>query len=545
MASTGSFPLMYQVNVADPAAVPTPAAMIEYGRWQQMMTAYSPDAPSQMFAAAPSFQAPATQPVYAAPLVQQVWCQSTPPMSSSSSTSSSSFEHQPPSAAAPMVLDLSNCLNAQGMMSNNGSHDSFLDITPPGTGACTPEFSLRYDYQTPLQMPLELQRLLSRLAESSTHATDDAPEPEAEPDHHYDQEPADTTAGADDDISDMDDDHMCWDFDSAAAMHIRAQRDNKSYASSETSTAVSRTTRRRRGRRVAKGKAKSSMVILESPPLDEVLISDERKLELLQQMAEGGDAMQMAVSSISGNVLQMSLEPYGCRVVQAALDSVSKAEKLALASELHGHVRLATTSPHANFVIQKVVEVLPVNLTTFVAEELAGIAADVAQHRFGCRVLSRLVEHHLSGGAPCGATAALIDELLVSTDQLARHNFARHVLELVLEHGSGGHKHRIAQAMQSNAFYYARNRCASYVFEKALAMCNADDVSMMVASLLVDRAQFLALAGHECGMHVARAAVMNPSVEGAAEARTILVEDAGNIEASKYGKRLLEEIGHC
>merc|ERR1719498_1688693 len=123
-------------------------------------------------------------------------------------------------------------------------------------------------------------------------------------------------------------------------------------------------------------------------------------------------------------------------------------------------------SPHANFVIQKIIEVLPVASTAFVAEELAGVAGDVARHRFGCRVLSRLVEHNSIGTASSPAIDSLIDELLHEADKLLHHNFARHVLELILEHGKADHRHKIARTLQNNLFNLAKNRCASYVFEK-------------------------------------------------------------------------------
>merc|ERR1711977_211075 len=114
-----------------------------------------------------------------------------------------------------------------------------------------------------------------------------------------------------------------------------------------------------------------------------------------------------------------------------------------IVAELYGHVRLAISSPHANFVIQRVIEVLPINSASFVAEELATFAAEVARHRFGCRVLSRLVEHHLCGNGTAPSTNVLIDEVLRETDQLIHHNFARHVLELILEHGTKVQKHKI------------------------------------------------------------------------------------------------------
>merc|ERR1719284_624344 len=112
---------------------------------------------------------------------------------------------------------------------------------------------------------------------------------------------------------------------------------------------------------------------------------------MIQHLKAGGDQMQRVVARIVGSVLRMAFEPYGCRVVQLALEVASAADKDAIVSELHGHVREAMLSPHANFVIQKVVEALPVASVSFVAKELATHAAEAARHRFGCRILCRLV----------------------------------------------------------------------------------------------------------------------------------------------------------
>jgi len=262
---------------------------------------------------------------------------------------------------------------------------------------------------------------------------------------------------------------------------------------------------------------------------------------LMSQLKLGGEMMHTCVSSIRGSVLRMSLEPFGCRVVQEALDVAGPAEKEALVAELRNHVRLAISSPHANFVIQKVIEVLPVVSTSFVAEELATVAAEVAQHRFGCRVLSRLVEHHLCGSSACPAANDLIDELLLQTDLLIHHNFARHVLDLILEHGSASHKQCIAHTIRRNIFHHAKNRCASYVVEKSLGLCSAADSSAIASDLLADPEQFLILAMHECGMHVVRA-VMQSHRDCLQKAQEILLANADRVKSSKYGKRLLDDM---
>lgn len=283
------------------------------------------------------------------------------------------------------------------------------------------------------------------------------------------------------------------------------------------------------------------MPILESPPSDDLLVVEEKKIELMQMLELGGDKMHTAVLSLRGSVFRMSMEPLGCRVVQRAFEVASTAERETLVSELHGHVRLAIASPHANFVLQKVIEVLPVHSASFVASELVTVAAEVARHRFGCRVLSRLIEHHLCGRSTSSSTNNLIDELLLEADQLINHNFARHVLELILEHGNDCQKQKIADMIKTNLFLYAKNRNASYVVEKALALCNAEHTHAIASELLTDPQCFLMLAVHECGTHVVKA-VMQSHADCAERANKLLLADADRVKSSKYGKRLLDEM---
>jgi len=237
----------------------------------------------------------------------------------------------------------------------------------------------------------------------------------------------------------------------------------------------------------------------------------------------------------------MSVEPFGCRVVQAALDHATTAEKECMVAELRGHVRVAIASPHANFVLQRAIEVLPVNFTSFVSAELTGVAGEVAKHRFGCRVLSRLIEHHSGGSAAPQPTNDVIDELLLEADQLINHNFARHVLELILEHGRDTHKQKIAEVIRNNLFLYAKNRNASYVVEKALASCMTSDTDAIASELLSDPQCFLTLAVHECGTHVVKA-VANLHGDCARNAKQLLLANADLVKSSKYGNRLLDEL---
>lgn len=312
------------------------------------------------------------------------------------------------------------------------------------------------------------------------------------------------------------------------------------YASSDESIPVSRSSHRRRCRRLAKANACGSSVNMLSCEEPDVLVSEQRKKELMHHLEIGGETRRRIISGLYGSVRRMSYEASGTRVVQYALDVANKHEREALVSELHGHVREAISSPHANFVIQKVVEVLPAVSASFVAEELRGFAAEMAQHKFGCRVLCRLVEHLLCSGNSV-ATSDLIDELLLAADQLLTHSFARHVLELILEHGNSTHKQKIVHSVQRNVFGHAKNRNASYVVEKVLVTCSMPDTCAITSHLLSKPDLLLELAAHECGSHVVKA-VLRTHGEFTQEAKQLILASSDYLRKSKYGQRLLEDL---
>jgi hypothetical protein len=321
--------------------------------------------------------------------------------------------------------------------------------------------------------------------------------------------------------------------------------DSRSVISSDASTVVSRSARRER--RAAKARAAqaalSTIPIMESPALGEILVSEEMKTELSTQLKGDDRERRAAFSAMRGSVCRMAFEPYGCWVVQLAIEAANGAsEQQSLVAELHGNVRAAISSPHANFVIQKMIEVLPIKSTNFVAEELLDFAAETARHRYGCRIICRLVEHHLTAQADSNtATIELIDELLLEAEKLIHHSFARHVIEEIIEHGSRNHQRTIARAARNDIFRNAKSRYASYVVEQVLKRNDLPEGDALAADLVGDPENFLALACHECGSHVIKA-LLKSRGRFADHAKEMVHARIAEIRASRYGQRLLDEI---
>jgi hypothetical protein len=195
--------------------------------------------------------------------------------------------------------------------------------------------------------------------------------------------------------------------------------------------------------------------------------------EMTAMLNSGGEEASRALTEMKGQIKTLAFEETGCRLVQLAVQVSEQKLAAELVEELHGSVRCAVASPHGNYVIGKIIEVMPVELTRFVAGELRGISMDTARHRYGCRIMCRLLEH----SATDELTVAMVDEALDGVGDLCRHCFGHHVVESTLEHGLTRQKRKIIAALLTElplgGSPSARN--FMYVLRKAVLHCEAPD----------------------------------------------------------------------
>mmetsp|Transcript_87470 Transcript_87470/g.271707 ORF Transcript_87470/g.271707 Transcript_87470/m.271707 type:complete len:393 (-) Transcript_87470:143-1321(-) len=259
--------------------------------------------------------------------------------------------------------------------------------------------------------------------------------------------------------------------------------------------------------------------------------------KLVEGLEVGGKARVSAVAALRGCVVPLAFDAAGCRAVQLALHVADRRSATELAGELRGHVCEAIRSPHANYVIQKVIEAMPVTLSSFVAEELRGVGPAVARHRYGCRVLCRLLEHTSSSAS----LAEVINELLAETADLCRHSFGHHVMESLLEHGHLVQQQQVVAVLREDLLSHAQHRCASHVVEAALAHCSAADQAAVAGDLLHED-KMVSLAQNQFGSFVAKALLMLPGGTRAA-AWGHLQQGAARLKETKPGQRLLRDLG--
>jgi len=315
--------------------------------------------------------------------------------------------------------------------------------------------------------------------------------------------------------------------------------------------------RRRRPRRTRQAGAhtaesRSNAVQPVEYDANEMAVEADAYADLRSRLEVGGKEQLAAIGDLRGSVWRLSSEDKGCRAIQRALEVCDQKLAAELVIELHGHVEEAYQSPHANHVIQRVIELLPTRIAGFIVEELGGIGLKVSCHRYGCRIISRLLEHAASDER----TSGLIDEILQDAEELCRHMFGHHVAQSVLEHGMTSHKKQVISSIRKELVKKATHRNTSYVIEKALTHIDEEDKSML-ANLLVTcdqstppdqifnnciaKDKIATLASTQYGCFVLRTLVRMRQVDTKSVVSCIhsLKE---HLNESKHGRRLLESM---
>lgn len=240
-----------------------------------------------------------------------------------------------------------------------------------------------------------------------------------------------------------------------------------------------------------------------------------------------------AVKLLEGFVT-LAFDAQGCRVAQAALDAAGLEVQVDFAKELKGHIQEALRSPFANYVVQKVVELLPPSNVPFIIEELAGEVVQVAKHRYGVRILCRVLEHF-----PQKAIEGLIGEALDNAVALCHDRYGNYLMQHIMEYGTTEQCATVVRTLLDDAIHFAKEQTGSTLVERALLHFELEERRLLLKALIVDADSFVQLACSRYGCFVVKALLEFPG-EVSKEARSILVAATPRLQTSKHAKRLQE-----
>jgi len=209
--------------------------------------------------------------------------------------------------------------------------------------------------------------------------------------------------------------------------------------------------------------------------------SPRKSSEVLERLEHGSPTQRSQVLEwLLKAARPLALSKSGTRVVQRALEVAGGPGRDALVAELAPHAVELYESLHGNHVLTKVVEMMPSAALGPLIERLVerGPTA-VARHRFGCRVMERLIEH-------CSETelGGLLDEIVAESGTLCRHPYGNFVVQHLLEHGTVRRQRDIMAQLLGSVPQLAMHRTASHVVQRALYYSEEEQRLAIVDAML-------------------------------------------------------------
>ena len=221
---------------------------------------------------------------------------------------------------------------------------------------------------------------------------------------------------------------------------------------------------------------------------------------VVQKLLDFGTAKMKSEirDTLEGEMLSLSLQMYGCRVVQKAIETVDEEDLPRLLREFHNDVLGCIHDQNGNHVIQKCIEVLnsrankaeashDLHRATFLREQIDFILNDILSntialscHPYGCRVLQRILEHCTEA-----KKVAILNEIKLCHKDLLDDQYGNYVIQHVLQYGRDVDRDSIVQiVVDCGLLGLARQKFASNVVEKLLKYGNNDQRRAVVREML-------------------------------------------------------------
>ncbi|KAF9121442.1 hypothetical protein BGW39_010524 [Mortierella sp. 14UC] len=190
---------------------------------------------------------------------------------------------------------------------------------------------------------------------------------------------------------------------------------------------------------------------------------------LIQRCFEFGSPQQIdaLAQAMRGNILTLACDPFGCHVVQKALDNMEEDCKARIVTEMFRRIRETIVHRYACHVWQKVFEIrwtdAPPAVMTYVNSAVAGRWASVAVDETGSLVVQNIFENCAEHDK-----RPVLNEILQSVTTIAKGQWGNWVIQHILEHGSPADRATVTQKILEDAVSLSLDQYASKVVEKTL-----------------------------------------------------------------------------
>mmetsp|Transcript_136268 Transcript_136268/g.339807 ORF Transcript_136268/g.339807 Transcript_136268/m.339807 type:complete len:430 (+) Transcript_136268:52-1341(+) len=204
----------------------------------------------------------------------------------------------------------------------------------------------------------------------------------------------------------------------------------------------------------------------------------------------------------SGHVWTGARDPSGSLLLQAVWEGpLSSEDQKAFIAEFRGHVAEGLRCPNANYLLQKVISSCDHDLLWPIINEITGkghrSVAHVACHKYGCRIIQRLIEH-----CPGEQMRSLVEILFEEFLDISRHAYGNFVVQNLLQHLAQDQRSRLVELVEKHVLELASHQHGCAVLGAALEHGDLADKCRLAEMVLEDSDQVSFMAGTKHGRSI-------------------------------------------
>ncbi|KAG5481103.1 hypothetical protein LSCM1_06784 [Leishmania martiniquensis] len=183
---------------------------------------------------------------------------------------------------------------------------------------------------------------------------------------------------------------------------------------------------------------------------------------------------------VRGHLQEYSVQTYGCRVMQKAVENMRAADRDVIVRELDGKVVEFVFDQNANHVVQKVVEVCPAG-AQFVVDAFIPSLGELACHAYGCRVLQRTFEkcHDVAGVN----IRPLLEAVLSRVNEFTVHQYGNYVVQHAMLNAPEDLRHRFVVQLTPQLYALSCSKFASNVAERIVTTATEEERDAIIKEL--------------------------------------------------------------
>jgi len=272
-------------------------------------------------------------------------------------------------------------------------------------------------------------------------------------------------------------------------------------------------------------------------------------------------------SIVDSGVVSLSTKVYGCRLIQKALDTLSKEEVANIVASVKGKVWQLVHDHNGNHVIQKSItkinefflqskggeedatHPLLVSSLDVIIDEVTESIRELSVHPYGCRVVQRLIENCI-GDQKARVLDAVLREAMFGT--LLNHEYGNYVVQRMLAYGREEDRRAIFERLVGNILALSKQKHSSNVVEMMLTYGDAAQRHEIIDEILngycidqnfVNKSAALSMAEDAYANYVMKT-VLDILEEGPKRERlfNLLLSNLGQLEQSPYAKQVILRV---